>query len=349
MFTSSLRRCTTAVTAVAITATMVLLGGVINVPLASAAQAPVGLGTAASYAVLAGSTVTNTGPTTLSGSLGLSPGSSVTGSPTVTNGSQQIDTPAAVQAKNDLTTAYNTAAAAPSTNNVTGVDLAGHTYTQGVYTASSSMALNGALTLSGNASAVFIFQAGTTLITGSGSTVNLIGGALACNVFWQVGTSATLGTNTTFVGTIMASASATLVTGSTVHGRVLAQSGAVTLDTNTITESSCATGGTTTATPSGTNQGGGGGSGSNAKGTGVNGNGLGGGGSNGNGLGSGVVPFGSPSTGFGGASHSGDPVLVAIGGIALMGAAVTIGLAFRRRRALSGGTGPDDLMSDGGG
>jgi hypothetical protein len=353
MFTSPLRRCTTALTAVAITATMVLLGGVIGVPSAWAAQPYVNLHTAAPFSVLAGSTVTNTGNSVINGNLGLSPGTAITGFPPgVLNGAQHATDAVAGQAQVDLTTAYNDAAGRTPVT----VDpvLDNQTLDAGVYKSASSQSLTGTLTLDGqnNANAVFIFQAVSTLTTASNSTVQLKNGAQWCNVYWQVGSSATLGTTTTFVGTVMALTSATLNTGANVTGRILARNGAVTLQDNTITQTAGCVTSTTTATPSGTNQGGGGGSGSNAKGTsgtGVNGNGLGGGGSNGNGLGGGVVPFGSPSTGFGGASHSGDPVLVAIGGIALMGAAVTMGLAFRRRRFLIGDTGPDGMKSDGDG
>jgi hypothetical protein len=205
------------------------------------ATATVGLGSAASFSVLAGSTVTNTGPTTMFGDLGLSPGSSVTGAPQVL-GATHVDDAEAIGAKNALTTAYNDAAARPS-NGSAGTDLAGQVFLPGVRTASSSLLLSsGSVTLDaqGNPNAVFIFQIGSTLITGSSTTVLLVGGAQACNVFWQVGSSATLGTGTSFVGTIMASATITANTAATIHGRLLAQTGAVNLDTNTITTSNCA-------------------------------------------------------------------------------------------------------------
>ncbi len=217
---------------------------------ASAAPATVGLGTAQSFSVLAGSTVTNTGPTTMFGDLGLSPGSSVTGAPHVL-GATHVDDAVAIAAKNSLTTAYNEAASRP-TNGSAGTDLAGQTFTPGVRTASSSLLLSsGSVTLDaqGDPNAVFIFQIGTTLITGSNTSVSLVNGAQACNVFWQVGSSATLGTGTRFVGTVMASATITANTAATIHGRLLAQTGAVNLDTNTITTSTCATGGGETTTP----------------------------------------------------------------------------------------------------
>jgi hypothetical protein len=208
------------------------------------ATATVGLGSAASFSVLGGSTVTNTGPTTMFGDLGLSPGSSVTGAPHVL-GQTHVDDAVAIGAKNALTTAYNDAAGRPG-NGSAGTDLAGQTFLPGVRTAGNSLLLSsGSVTLNaqGDPNAVFIFQIGSTLITGSNTTVLLAGGAQACNVFWQVGSSATLGTGTRFVGTIMASASITANTAATIHGRLLAQTGAVTMDTNTITTSNCATSG----------------------------------------------------------------------------------------------------------
>ena len=165
----------------------------------------------------------------------------MTGAPHVL-GETHVDDAVAIGAKNALTTAYNDAASRPS-NGSAGTDLAGQVFLPGVRTASSSLLLSsGSVTLDaqGNPSAVFIFQIGTTLITASNTSVNLINGAQACNVFWQVGSSATLGTGTSFVGTIMAAATITANTGATIHGRLLASTAAVNLDTNTITTSSCA-------------------------------------------------------------------------------------------------------------
>jgi hypothetical protein len=165
----------------------------------------------------------------------------------------------ALQAKNDLVTAYNDAAGRSSTATVSG-DLAGRTLTPGVYTSASSLGLSGQLTLDaqGNPDAVFVFQAGSSLIVGSGSQINLIGGAQACNVYWQVGSSATIGTSSSFVGNILALTSITMTTGATLQGSALARNGAVTLDTNTITKATCATatsgtggGSTTTGTATG--------------------------------------------------------------------------------------------------
>jgi hypothetical protein len=230
-----------------------LLAGIASAALfaggATAAPATVGLGSAASFSVLGGSTITNTGPTTMFGDLGLSPGSSVTGAPHVL-GATHVDDAVAIAAKSSLTTAYNDAASRP-TEGSAGTDLTGQTFTPGVRTASSSLLLSsGAVTLDaqGDPNAVFIFQIGTTLTTGSNTSVSLINGAQACNVFWQVGSSATLGTGTRFVGTVMAAATITANTAATIHGRLLAQTGAVNLDTNTITNSACAAGGGETTT-----------------------------------------------------------------------------------------------------
>jgi ice-binding like protein len=223
---------------------LIVLGLLFAMPFAStavAAPSKVGLGTAESFSVLAGSTVTNTGPTTMFGDLGLSPGSSVTGAPHVL-GTTHVDDAVAIGAKNSLTTAYNDAASRPSDGSA-GTDLSGQTFTPGVRSASSSLLLSaGSVTLDaqGDPNAVFIFQIGSTLITGSHTTVQLINGAQACNVFWQVGSSVTLGTGTVFVGTVMASATITANTAATIHGRLLAETGAVNLDTNTITTSNCA-------------------------------------------------------------------------------------------------------------
>jgi Ice-binding-like len=238
--------------------TLGLLSALLFASSALGASATVGLGSAASFSVLGGSTVTNTGPTTMFGDLGLSPGSSVTGAPHVL-GQTHVDDAVAIGAKNSLTTAYNSAASRPS-NGSAGTDLAGQVFLPGVRSASSSLLLSsGSVTLDaqGNPNAVFIFQIGSTLITGSNTSVVLVNGAQACNVFWQVGSSATLGTGTRFVGTIMASATITANTAATIHGRLLARTGAVNLDTNTITTSNCPSsasgsgGGTETTTGAG--------------------------------------------------------------------------------------------------
>lgn len=224
--------------------------GVVGGSQAGAAPAPVGLGTATSFAVLAASTVTNTGPTVVSGDLGVSPGTAVTGFPpgTVSNGTIHVADAVALQAQNDLTTAYNDTAGRTPTGAVT-ANLAGQTLVPGVYRG-ATLDLSGALPLTldaqGDAGAVFIFQAGSTLITASDSRIQLINGGNPCNVFWQIGSSATLGTNSTFVGSILAQTSITANTGATIAGRLLARTAAVTLDTNTVTRPSCAAPVTTT-------------------------------------------------------------------------------------------------------
>jgi Ice-binding-like len=212
------------------------MGSLLSSLSASAATQP-NLGTAANYAVLAGTTVTNTGPTVITGDLGLSPGSSVTGFPPGTVvGKQHVADPTAVQAQNDLGTGYTDAATAPPDADLTGQNLGGMNLTPGVYTFSSSAQLSGPspLTLSGKG--VYIFKIGSTLTTASSSVVLLTNGAQACAVFWQVGSSATFGTATTFQGNVMALTSITMTTGAKiVSGRALARNGAVTLDTNQIT------------------------------------------------------------------------------------------------------------------
>lgn len=208
---------------------------------AAAAPAPVGLGTAGSYSVLGGQTVTNIGPTTLSGNLGVSPGSAITGFPPGTaGGTTHAGDAQADQAQSDVVIAYNDAAGRAPTGAVAG-DLVGRTVTAGVYKSTGPLALSGTLTLDaqGDPDAVFIFQVASTLITASASHVAVINGAQACHVYWQVGSSATLGTNSTFVGSILALTSISVTTGSTVKGRALARNGSVTLDNNTFTDPAC--------------------------------------------------------------------------------------------------------------
>jgi hypothetical protein len=204
---------------------------------ATAAQAPVALGAAATYAVLAGSTVTSTGNTTVNGDLGVSPGTTVAGAPTL-NGTLHLGDAAAGQAQGDLTIAYNDAAG--RTAGAVGVagNLGGQTLTPGLYKSTSSLEISsGDLTLDalGDTNAVFIFQMASTLVTTSGRQVILAGGAKAANIFWQVGSSATLGTTSAFKGNILALTSIAVTTGATVEGRLLARNAAVTLDSNTIT------------------------------------------------------------------------------------------------------------------
>ncbi len=318
---------------------------------ASAAQPTVQLGTATSFAVLAGSTVTNTGPSSVEGSLGLAPGTAVTGFPPglVSNGSTYRADSVARQAKADLTTGYLDAAGRTPFV-VTGSELGGQTLAPGVYRGSSALGLTGTVTLNGHGdpSAVFIFQAGSTLITASNSRVLLENGAQACNIFWQVGSSATLGSGSDFTGTVMALTSVTLNTGVTVHGRVLAQNGAVTLQNDTIVPPTCAaapptkkpptkkpptkkpptkkpptkkpptkkpptkqppTTGPTPPTRSGTGSTGGTGTSPNS-----------------------AIPLGAPQTGEGGATHGASAELLGGGIAALLGALIASGAVVRKRR-----------------
>jgi hypothetical protein len=207
---------------------------------ASAAFAQISLGTAQNFGALAGSTVTNTGATTVNGNVGVSPGSAVTGFPpgVVVGGAIHSNDAVAMQAQNDLTTAYNNIASTPCTVDLTGQDLGGLTLTPGVYCFSSTAQLTGTLTLNalGNANALFLFKIGSTLTTASGSSVTVINnGGSSCNkAYWQVGSSATIGTGSSFGGDILALSSITFTTGSNSSGRALARNGAVTLDTNSI-------------------------------------------------------------------------------------------------------------------
>jgi hypothetical protein len=205
----------------------------------SCTQAPVNLRSAAVFAVLAGSTVTNTGPTVVIGDLGVSPGTALTGFlPGKVVGTAHLGDPTAATAEGDLTTAYNDAAGRTLCPVSIAGNLGGLTLAPGLYKSTSSLAISsGDLTLDakGNAKAVFIFQMASTLTTTAGRQVILKGGALASNVFWQVGSSATLGTTSVFKGTIMADQAITLNTGATLDGRALARIAAVALDTNAVT------------------------------------------------------------------------------------------------------------------
>src|SRR5271169_6596242 len=208
----------------------------------------INLGTAGSYAVLAGSTATNTGPTNLFGDLGLWPGTSITGFPPgIVHGTIHDSDAAAMLAQSDLITAYGVAAGLPCTDNLTGTDLGGLTLTPGVYCFDSSAQLTGTLTLDaqGNSNAFFLFQMGSTLTTASSSDVDVINGGKDANLYWQVGSSATLGTDTAFAGNILALTSITLDTRASIEcGRALARNGAVTMDNNVVSiDSGCESGG----------------------------------------------------------------------------------------------------------
>jgi hypothetical protein len=205
----------------------------------AAGQAPVVLATSGGFAVLAGSTVTSAGASTVNGDLGVSSGTAVTGFPPgLVNGTIHAGDAAAAQAQLDLTTAFNDAAGRTVGAVTVAGNLGGLTLTPGLYKSTSSLEISsGDLTLDaqGNANAVFIFQMGSTLTTTSGRQVILSGGAKAANIFWQVGSSATLGTTSVFKGTIMADQSITLDTGATLDGRALARIAAVTMDSNIVT------------------------------------------------------------------------------------------------------------------
>ncbi len=234
------------------------------IPVGAQASA-VNLATAAPFVVLGGSAVTNTGPSVLNGELGVTPGTSLTGFglPAVVNGATHDNDAVAAQAQGDLTTAYNVAAGQPIPpgNDLTGTDLGGLSLTAGAYGFSTSAQLTGQLTLDaqGDPNAQFVFVIGSTLTTASASSVILTNGASPCNVYWKVGSSATLGSTTAFVGNLMALSDISLNDGVTVNGRVLARNGQVTLINDVLSNEGCATGssstpsetgsGTTTTTP----------------------------------------------------------------------------------------------------
>lgn len=202
------------------------------------------LRTEQNFAVLAGSTVTNTGSSVITGNLGVAPGSAVTGFPPglVAGGTIHAADAVALQAQNDTTTTYNNLAGVACDTDLTGQDLGGMTLVSGVYCFSSSAQLTGTLTLNaeGDPNAAWVFKTGSTLTTASNASVVLINGGQHCNVFWQVGSSATLGSATSFVGSILALTSISLTTGANLSGRALARNGAVTLDTNNISVVACA-------------------------------------------------------------------------------------------------------------
>lgn len=211
-----------------------LVGMIFAVGASAAWSQTVALGTAAPFGVLGASAVTNTGPSVVIGDLGISPNnvSSVTGFPPgQVIGTTHFADAVAQQAQLDVTTAYNNLAGRPCGTVIT-ADLGGTTLTPGVYCAAASMGLTGTLTLDAqnDPNAEFIFQVGSTLTTGSTSMVRMINGGQNCNVYWQIGSSATLGTGTRFVGNLLALASITLNTGASASGRLLARNGAVTLD-----------------------------------------------------------------------------------------------------------------------
>jgi hypothetical protein len=222
---------------------------------AVAQAAPVDLATASPFVVLGGTTVTNEGPSVLNGDLGVSPGTALTGFglPAVVNGATHDSTAVAAQAQLDLTNAYNVAAGQPVSpaDDLSGTDLGNRKLTAGAYRYNAGALLTGPLTLDaqGNPNAHFIFEIGAELTTESASSVILINGASPCNVYWQVGSSADLGTTTKFVGNLMALTSISLKNAATVEGRMLARNGQVSLIDNVLSRPQCATGSTPSPSP----------------------------------------------------------------------------------------------------
>jgi Ice-binding-like len=357
---SGLRRCATRTSVTGATVlTAVLLSTAF--PGVASATTPVQLNTAAPFAVLAGTAVTDVPTSAITGDVGLSPAAGsnyagltqaeVTGTiyaADATGPAGAVDNPGLLtQAKNDLTTAFVSAAGeVPTTTYVTGDNqLGGKTLTPGVYafghattanlTAASPLVLNG----NGDPGALFVFKASSDLVTASNSVVQLENGAQACNVYWVVGSSATLATSSTFVGTLMALTSATLATGATVQGRILARNGAVTLDANVITTPpTCAattTPATTTATTATTAPG--------SPSTTAPTSGFTGSGGSAAGATPGaaiatsatVVPTGFPHTGMGGAARGPSADLIGLGILSLAAAAGVTGLIARRRSEAS--------------
>ena len=211
----------------------------------SAALAPVALRTAGAFAALAATTVTSAGASQVAGDIGVSPGTAVTGFPPGTlTGSIHANDAVSTQAQADLATAYADAVARTADSDLSGQGLGGLTLDPGVYKFGATAQLSGDVTLDGGGDpdAVFVFQIGSTLTTAANSSVTLINGAQACRVVWQVGSSATIGADTTFAGSVLAFTSITAVAGSAFDGSLLAQGGAVTLDTNVFTPSACAPG-----------------------------------------------------------------------------------------------------------
>lgn len=211
----------------------------IEIPIQTVVQANISVTGIANLAVLAGTSVTNTGATSITGDLGLSPGTSVDGFPPGEfTGALHVNDAIANQAQLDLTDAYNDAAGRTSTDIVTlSGNIGGLTLTPGLYKSTSSLAISsGDLTFDakGNADAIFIIQIASSLTTTSGRQVILSGGAQAKNIFWQVGSSATFGTTSVFKGIVMAMQSITFQTGATLDGKALAGKGTITLEGNTI-------------------------------------------------------------------------------------------------------------------
>lgn len=316
---------------------------------AATTPATVNLNSSGAFAILAGSTITNTGSSVVAGDIGLSPGTSITGFPpgTQSTGTTHVADATAVTAQSDLAAAFTDASTrTPAT--IEPSNFGGLTLGAGIYSVPSSLSITGTLTLNGanDASSVFIIQVPSTLTTATSSSVVLENGAQACNVFWAIGSSATLGTSSSMAGTIMALTSITLDTSAQVSGRVLARTGAVTLDSNSVTVPACAQSSTPTTTttvastttttvaptttttvpvvvtppttpPSASSP-------------------------------APVIPLGAPQTGFGGMAGGSSllgPLLALAGLAALVGVAVT-GTVLRRRYATAHDTGEDDHRSE---
>lgn len=226
-------------------ATVLALGMLAVGPSAFAAgPTTVDLATAGSFAVLAGTpAITNTGPSTITGDVGIHPALAVTGFPPgIVNGTIHAGDATALQAKSDLVVAYDDAAGRTPVTVVAGGTLGGQTLVGGVYNAGGvTLGLTGTLTLDGqnDPNSVWIFQATSDLVTASSSVVTFINGGQPCNVFWQVTSSATLGSGSTFIGTILALTSITMADGVQMNGRALARNGEVTLINDSITIASC--------------------------------------------------------------------------------------------------------------
>ena len=208
-----------------------------------AAAVAVPLGSADSFAILAGAGITNTGPTTVSGDIGTFPTTSETGFASVTqSGTNHAGDSVTQDAKNALVTAYNNAANQGPTSPIVGLTLGGKTLVRGVYNSGSTIDLTGTVTLDGQGDpdSVFVLQAGSALTTATSSSVALINGARSCNVFWAIGSDATIGVGSNFVGTLLVQNAIVVKTGAVITGRLLASVASVTLDSNTITKPGCA-------------------------------------------------------------------------------------------------------------
>jgi hypothetical protein len=226
---------------ISLTVALIALGGVSFIAPFSSAATTIPLGTSSSFAVLAGAGLSNAGQTTITGDVGSSPTTTYTNTGSVTRiGNIHLGDTVAATAQVDATAAYNNALGQSSTGAVV-ADLGGQTLMPGVYKSATALGLTGTLTLDagGNANAVFLFQTGLGLTTTNASKVTVINGGSQCNVFWQIGTSAAIGTNSTMIGNVIANADITVATNATVSGRLLALHGAINTSSNLITAPTC--------------------------------------------------------------------------------------------------------------